>query len=103
VFIKPAVLLGTAFFVSSSIHAQPYTQCTATLDGLSRQLADQYQEQRTGLGVTNGNAVMQLFTSAGGSWTLVLTLPGGLSCIAGAGENWQRLKSPKQNSEGTGS
>jgi len=104
------VLTELAFFISSSlsnplapIPIQYYTQCTRTLAELSEALSRQHNERRTGLGVTNGNAVMQLYTSPKGSWMLVLTLPNGPSCIAGAGENWQRLKPKQQKPRGTGS
>jgi hypothetical protein len=80
---------------------QQFTQCTGTLAELGQFLFDQHNERPTELGVTNGNAVMQLFTSAKGSWTLVLTLPAGPSCIAGAGENWQRLKLKPRKPKGT--
>ncbi|NKB21415.1 MAG: hypothetical protein GKS01_13045 [Alphaproteobacteria bacterium] len=87
---------------TAPIPIQHYAQCTHTLEELSKQLAEHYSERRVGVGVTNGNAVMQLFTSPKGSWSLVLTLPGGPSCIAGAGENWQRLIPKQRRPEGTG-
>ena len=103
------MLTELAFFIGSSlghpptpIPVQHYTQCTRTLAEISQLLFHQHNERRTELGVTNGNAVMQLFTSAKGSWTLVLTLPGGPSCIVGAGENWQRLKPKPRKPKGTG-
>ncbi|MBK20203.1 MAG: hypothetical protein CMM52_15335 [Rhodospirillaceae bacterium] len=102
-FLKTAVLIGAAFFISIPTQAQHYPQCTRTLEGLTRQLTDQYDERRAGVGITNGNAMMQLFTSPKGSWTLVLTFPGGPSCIAGAGENWRRLKLKSVKPKGTGS
>jgi len=46
---------------------QQFTQCTGTLAELRQFLFDQHNERPTELGVTNGNAVMQLFTSAKGS------------------------------------
>ena len=104
------MLTKLAFFIGSSlgdltapIPVQHYTQCTRTLAEISQLLSRQHNEQRTGLGVTNGNAVMQLFTSPKGSWTLILTLPGGPSCIAGAGENWQGLRPEPNKPKGTGS
>ena len=84
------------------IPVQQFSQCTRTLAEISQLLFRQHQEQRTALGITNGSAVMQLFTSSKGTWTLVLTLPGGPSCIAGAGENWQRIKPKPQKPKGTG-
>ncbi len=101
---KLALFIGSSLGdATAPIPIQHYTQRTRTLAELSEALSRQHNERRTGLGVTNGNAVMQLYTSPKGSWTLVLTLPGGPSCIAGAGENWQRLKPIQQKPRGTGS
>jgi hypothetical protein len=36
----------------------------------------------------NGN-IVELFTSEKGSWTLLLTLPTGVSCLIAAGDNWE--------------
>jgi hypothetical protein len=54
-------------------------------------LMREYQEALIAQGVvSNGGHLMELFTSdAGGSWTLVVSQPSGLSCMIAAGEGWQ--------------
>ena len=55
------------------------------------QLAKQYSEAPTDLGLASDGAVLELFTTPdGATWTMVLTLPNGLSRIVAAGQSWIR-------------
>ncbi|MCG8545650.1 MAG: hypothetical protein MJE12_15730 [Alphaproteobacteria bacterium] len=55
-----------------------------------QQLRDQYREQRTGLGITEDGTLVELFTSAEGSFTVIVTTVFGLSCVTLFGEDWER-------------
>ncbi len=53
------------------------------------QLAGQYAEAPVAMGLASNGGVIELFTSAdGATWTLVLTMPDGLSRMVAAGESW---------------
>ncbi len=53
------------------------------------QLQQHRGETAHGLGVDNrGRAVLELFVSDTGSWTILVTRTDGLSCITASGENW---------------
>ena len=45
---------------------------------------------------TTGDMVEILADGTDGSWTIVMTLPNGLSCLVAAGENWEFVE-PKDN------
>lgn len=53
--------------------------------------AAEYREQQTGLGVTSDeDAAYELWTGADGkTWTLILSLPNGMSCFISEGKDWQ--------------
>ncbi len=52
-------------------------------------------ERRRGVGVAEGQRVMEVWASeASGSWTIVMTLPDGSSCLIAAGEDWEPLADP---------
>jgi len=56
-------------------------------------LKDGYAEQPTALGVTSAGTVMELWTAPGGNtWTLVVTMTNGDSCIVGAGDGWTDIQ-----------
>ena len=44
-----------------------------------------FDEKVVGLGLEN---VIELYVSSAGSWTILVTLTNGMSCIAAAGLNW---------------
>ncbi len=53
------------------------------------QLSDMFNEKVIGLGLgKNQQSVVELYVSSKGSWTILVTLITGMSCIAAAGENW---------------
>ncbi len=33
--------------------------------------------------------VIELFTAESGSWTILITMPGGVTCMMGSGEGWE--------------
>lgn len=48
-----------------------------------------HQEKKTAGGLSGNGGLVELFTGDGGTWTLLLTLPGGPTCLLGAGESWE--------------
>lgn len=51
--------------------------------------AKKYQERPIALGVTNGGGLIEvLSTLDGGTWTILVTTPGGRTCVVSAGEGW---------------
>jgi hypothetical protein len=51
-------------------------------------LSDDFAEVPTAIGLVASGGVMELLTSERGSWTLILTLPTGMSCLIASGDSW---------------
>lgn len=51
-----------------------------------------WQEDRTAIGLSNTGAVLEVFSSAQGSWTLLMTTPDGPTCLISAGEHWETMQ-----------
>jgi hypothetical protein len=47
-----------------------------------------YQESQRAVGLINEKAMMEVFISAQGTWTMVVTNEAGMTCILAAGEAW---------------
>jgi hypothetical protein len=63
-------------------------------DEMLSHLSQKYAEKPVALGLaTNGSVVEVLSTKAGDSFTIVYTMPNGLTCLMAAGSNWQFIKS----------
>jgi len=81
---------GVSVFPAAPAHAQ--TGCdsrAAVIEGLKQT----FQENPVAIGVEqSGNLVELLTADDGDSWTLVVTRPDGISCIAAAGENWSEIQ-----------
>ncbi len=55
-----------------------------------------YQESRSGLGLASNGAVVELYTAKTGTWTMLITKPGGKTCVIGSGESWEIQPTPKK-------
>lgn len=55
-------------------------------------LSQEYSETPVAMGVANNGGVIEILSSKSGkSWTIILTMPNGVSCMIAAGENWEDL------------
>lgn len=71
--------------------AQTRAPCAAHGD-LAEQLGDRFDEQPVARGLASNGTVMEVFsTRDGGSWTMVVTMPNGTSCVVAAGEGWTEV------------
>jgi hypothetical protein len=80
------VAAGFALTNPSVSHAQ-FAMCgerTAIID----QLKTKYQESRQAVGLISNNGAAELYVSEKGTWTMLVTLANGKSCIVAAGHNW---------------
>lgn len=56
-------------------------------------LAQRYGEVPLGVGLANDGNLLELLTSDGGeTWTLLVHLPGSVSCLLATGTDWQILR-----------
>ena len=58
-------------------------------DKIVNVLVDKYKEARRVMGVVNSTAVMEIFMSPQGTWTILITDTSGQTCITASGEEWQ--------------
>jgi len=60
-----------------------------------KQLSAQYKEAPVNMGLTNSGAVLEVMASDDGTWTIVLTMPTGVTCMMAAGKHWEAVKPKK--------
>ncbi|MEM0908474.1 MAG: hypothetical protein AAGJ94_13985 [Pseudomonadota bacterium] len=51
-------------------------------------LGRKFGETQRSFGLQSDRRVLELYASEGGSWTAILTLPSGKSCVVASGEAW---------------
>ena len=83
--VTSALLVGSLPGESSAQMA-----CGKRADFLA-QFAKLYDELPSAIGITDQGALLDLLVSASGTWTMMLTVPGGLTCIVATGQQWETL------------
>ncbi len=90
ILIKGSLLLSFFLIFIGSALAQP--QCNER-DNVLELLAKKYQETPIAAGVTNTGGLVEVLTdSKGGTWTIIVTTPQGMSCLVAAGEGWRNME-----------
>jgi hypothetical protein len=89
-FFALSLGLGGVILATQMAFAQP-TSCAARAAVVER-LQNQFGESRQSMGLGQNNTIVEVFASpATGTWTIVVTLPNGMSCLVASGESWERL------------
>ena len=84
--IFPALVTGLLAMTSSP---SPATSVCANRAEMVKSLSDKFKENPAALGQINGSAVVEIFVSDNGTWTILATGTDGKSCVLSAGEGWQ--------------
>jgi hypothetical protein len=70
-------------------------QNCAPREGIVQTLIKQYGEHPAGRGLVRGGPLMEVFSSENGeTWSALIHLPNGMSCIIAVGKDWQVLDWP---------
>ena len=86
-----AATVAVGATAAPSANAQTRVPCAAHSD-LVKQLDGRFDEKPVARGLANNGTVMEVFsTRDGGSWTMVVTMPNGTSCVVAAGEGWTEV------------
>ena len=81
-------------FLIAALASMPAT--AQTLCGKSGEMLGKlngiYTETPSGMGLSSNGGVVEILTSPKGyTWTIIITLPNGTSCLVAAGENWEKM------------
>ena len=91
--LKKAMLLGL-LVLPLSLPATAQNVCTARAELLGH-LDSKYSEAPVAMGLANNGGVIEVLSSgAGTTWTIVITMPNGVTCLLAAGESWESLILP---------
>lgn len=80
--------LASVLMIAGTAVAQAQQNCGPHSD-LVAHFGEKYQEQQLGYGMTGNFAVIEVYSSASGTWTIIVTDLAGKSCIVAAGEGWE--------------
>ena len=78
--------LATATF-SMGAHAAPVC---GKRDDVVAQLSEKYKEESVGIGLASNGGLIELLAAGNGTtWTLIITLANGPTCLVATGHDWQ--------------
>ena len=82
--------LACAFTIAATSAAPAQGRLCAKRDDVVKQLASVHGESRQSVGLQKNARVMETFANhETGTWTIIVSLPTGLSCLVAAGEAFQ--------------
>jgi hypothetical protein len=85
--IMSSLAVVAAVVLGSLPTAAQGTQCAARAAILER-LSVSFAEKPVSIGVTSTGSLLEVLASAEGTWTIIVTLPGGPTCLVSSGEGW---------------
>ena len=99
-FPKPTILqivgahaLALALLLSVQAPASAQAACASHKE-VTKALANGHSEEPVGIGLASTGNVVEVFSSSDGStWSIVMTMPNGVSCLVSSGESWESLTS----------
>lgn len=81
------LIAAMALIVPTAGHAQ--SSCADRSD-VTERLSVKYGEKFAGGGLRNSDSIFEVWKSdETGSWTIIMTMPNGKSCIMAAGTDWR--------------
>lgn len=92
---KFKIIIFTSAALAFTQPALAQTNYCAAHDQLANILNTKFGEQKLGMGLAGAAAMVELFVSAKGTFTLVTTNTLGVACIVGAGDGWEKAD-PKE-------
>ena len=83
--------LAFGLFLGLAAEAPAQTVCLPHTE-VAKQLGSLHSEAPVAIGLANDGNVVEVFSTGDGStWTIVVTMPSGKTCLVAAGEGWETL------------
>ncbi len=87
--LKTVLLAAAALTLPAAAMAAAPMACSPRDDVLN-QLSTKFKEAPVAIGLANNGGLIEVLTAGKGEpWTIIITMPNGVSCLVAAGEDWQ--------------
>ena len=83
-------IVGAVFFNTSSPANAQTIACGARPD-LVNKLDQSFSEKPVSMGLSSNGAVVEVFASQIGTFSIVITRSDGVACLVSAGEGWENI------------
>lgn len=89
------VFLSLILVSAFAVPAGAQTACGKRAD-IVKMLTGKYKEVPRALAIAGQSNLLEVYASATGSWTILITQPRGATCIVAAGQSWEEIPEQKQ-------
>ncbi len=90
-----ALSFGFATLILAAQQGHAGSPACGARNVIVEQLGARYHESRRAIGLAADNSVLEIFASKdSGSFTILVTLPDGRTCLLASGENFETLADP---------
>lgn len=88
-----ALTAAAAFYLATSTQAAAQSQRNVgSRAAVVERLASGYGETRQSVGIGANNAMVEVYASnETGSWTILVTMPTGMSCLVASGQSFEEV------------
>lgn len=94
-FAALVLTLSASFTTTQAVAQQPVVTEQVSREQVVEILGTRYGETPVARGLTETGSMMEVFATAdGGTWTIVMTNPQGVSRVASTGVAWQDVRPP---------
>ncbi len=83
------LLAVLVFLVAGPVQAQQ-KPCASRVAVLNH-LATNFKETPVAMGLANNGGLLEILASKDGTWTIILTMPNGLTCSVASGQSWEMI------------
>ena len=91
--VRGSMVIAAALLLSTMLVSQPAAaqQTCGDRTDILKTLEKIHSELPQALGLSTDGKVLEVLVSPTGSWTILVSYPGRLTCLVAAGESWERL------------
>lgn len=86
--VSAAVVSFAAALTAANLPAAAQAPQCGAREAVLERLSDKYGEQPVSIGVTATGSLLEVLASPEGSWTIVVTVPNGPTCLVSSGDGW---------------
>ena len=91
--LRPLLLVSLALALSVRAAPAAAAHLCAKYDAIAADLRQVFDERPLASGISNsGKAYMELWASESGTWTILVVLPNGMSCVTNSGRDFDLVR-----------
>ena len=87
------LVAGAVLLIAAGTASAQVPRCAPRND-MASVLSERFKEKQNAYGWLNPQAILEVFVSEKGGWTIMVTGADGISCVLAVGTGWETLPAP---------